>query len=222
MKRVFKGRVYFGNTYYFYLFFIFFLVLGSLLFFDIINPSLKLGMGLTPRSLGMYISSVSLLCLIWMTLWTLNLFQWYTVDGEGIAVVRFGSVFKKFYFKDLSSVTQLSTEETRELLYAEYAPSLLFRRAPMENIATVIEKVPKSVELSGNLIELTRYATAPIVVGGYKTGYQYPTLEDAKKTFHFFMRGSFVLLKTKENKHVIISPKDIDDFITFTDKFHFL
>ena len=222
MKRVFKGRVYFGNTYYFYLVFIFFLALGSLLFFDVIHPALKLWSWLTLHKLGIYMSLVSLACLVWMTLWTLNLFQWYLVDEEGIAVIRFGLVFKKFYFKDLSSIVRLSTEEARELLYAEYAPSLLFRRAPMENIATVIEKVPKSVELSGSLIELTRYITAPIVIGGYKTGYQYPTLEDAKETFHFFMRGPFVLLTTKENKHVIISPKDIDGFITFTDKFHFL
>lgn len=215
---VFKGRIYFGNTYYFYLLLSIFLILGLLLFFKVITPDLKLSTGLTPSLIGIYISFFSSVCMVWMTLWTLNIFQWYTVDKEGVALIRFGFIFKKFYFRDLSSIVKLSTEETRELLYKEYAPRLMFRRAPMEGLSATIDKIPRAFELGRDLTNLVRHITAPIIVGGFKTGYQYPTIEDAKKAIHFYMSGSYILLTTKESKHILVSPVDIDGFIDIANK----
>ena len=203
MKKIFKGRIYFGNTWPFYLLFIGLLILG---------------LWISPK-IGFWITMLFALALPWMLIANLNIFKWYSVDEEGISLIRFWFTFKKFYFKDIISIEKLSSEETKELLYKEYAPTLMFRRAPMENPANLLEKVPEAYQISKDLIELIRYSSVSIVKIGHGTGYQYPTVEDAKKTFSFKIDGSFILITNSENKYILISPDAIDEFLDYSKSF---
>jgi hypothetical protein len=220
MKRVFRGRIYLGNTWYFYIILIVFIAIGLLMYTGSVKLAWTkeaLSSGVTTERIGLWLTLVSIIALPWMILANLNVGKWYIVDEEGVALIRFGFTFKRFYFKDLSSIIRLSTEEAKELLYQEFARSLIFRRAPMEkNLKSLLSKVPTAWEASTDLNNLIRYSTVAILKIGYGTGYQYPTVEDSKKTFRFITKGPFVLLTTLEDKHILISPSNIDNFLDYS------
>ncbi len=221
MKKTFRGRVYLGNTWPFYLLFLGLLAIGFWFHsggVEINWAATALEWGITTEKVGFWLIVVSFIAIPWMLLNQLNIFKWYTVDDQGISLIRFGATWKKFLFSELSNIKKLSAEETKELLYAEFAPTLLFRRMPMEEdtIGAIQEKTPRAFRMAKDIIQLTRYSTVPIVKAGINTGYQYPTIEDAKKVFKFLTKGPFVLLTTKENKHALMSPKNIDEFLQTT------
>jgi hypothetical protein len=161
------------------------------------------------------VAQASPFLLIWMLIENFGLLKWYTIDEQGIALMRFGFIFKKFYFRDLISITKLSTEETRDLLYREYVVNMLLMR---HHAQLTTDRIVRAAKAGAPMNDMIRYSTVNITPIGFGVGSQDPTVEDAKKTYWLPLSGEFVLLTTKQNRHILLSPRNVDQFVDDSQK----
>lgn len=211
MKR-FAPRIYFGNTAIIYIVFFVFWLIGAIFMLGYFNDvgTIEISFsifGMRPeQSFGFVFFIFSTLALLIMFFKNLARGTYYEIVEDGV-VVSVNWSKNKFLFSNILNLEKIDSKSAQNIM------------ANLRNnqLGLNFKKIFSS---SRDVSDLLKYCSVPITVeemavnlGGGKL-----SMRLFSKVFGAQTTGYFVLLTTKDNRKFLLSPKDVDAFLSIAKK----
>ncbi len=209
MKK-FAPRKYFGNTIFFYIFFGMWWLIGFVLligFFSNVGTISKFNLSgfgsLTfQQNLGLYFVAFASLVILVMLFVNMGVGTYYAVDERGITASK--NFYKKLLpYDTIANIRKVNYEEVRKVA----------RSLRQDQLITVTNLRPiKGIKSSIELMNLRRYSSVPITFTDLSVGSG--SIKIWAKNLKTSAKGDFILLTLTDNKKHLLSPKDVDGFLS--------